>query len=97
MAGAGLRIANCILVVLLLCGWTSDRTVSPTVDFKAAQASTTNIAFLRRLLDQPEEKIDLVRAKVIIDRIRPEKLAINHRAQAINNAAPFNPGRVNNY
>ncbi len=69
MAGAGLRIATCTLGVLLLCGWTGDGTASPSVDFKAAQADASNLATLRRLLDQPEGKIDLARAKVMIDRM----------------------------
>lgn len=69
MAGAWLRIASCTLGVFLLCGWTSDGTASPPVDFKAAQADATSTVALRRLLDQPEGQIDLARAKVAIDRM----------------------------
>ncbi|MBB4131841.1 hypothetical protein [Xanthomonas sp. 3075] len=71
------RIATSLFSAFLLLGSTGDVTASPPGDFNVSQAPDSNIATLRKLLDQPEEQIDLARAKVTIDHMVDPKIDAN--------------------
>lgn len=94
------RIAASALSTLLLLVSTGDGFALPTVDFKATQARDTNVATLRKLLDQPEGQIDLARAKVTIDRMVDPTVDVDGTLRQVDQWAAkiryrFPPGAAN--
>lgn len=100
MARGVSRIAASALSALLLLGVIDSATASQSVNFKAAQARDANIATFRQLLDQPEGKIDLARAKVTIDRMVDPKVDVEGTLRQLDQWAAkirsrFPPGASN--